>query len=269
MNNGWDMPREGNGPVGIWAWNADRVIIQFCVSHDNKSPSWDGGGFDLDGGVTNSIMQYNLSYNNVGPGYLLCQYYPAPTWKNNIIRYNISQNDGNKGKNPAIGVSWYEGMSDAEIYNNTIFNAEGPAVGFNEGKAPGMRFRNNIFISGTELITGGAQKGIFEGNVYWLLGGKAFIVDGFKSLEEWSATTGQERSGSATIGRWRDPRLIHPGEANCTKPEELARIKEYRLESDSPCIGMGIPIDHNGGRDFWGNWVPAKARPTVGAYQAP
>jgi len=27
-DNGWDMPRKGNGPVGIWAWNADRVIIQ-------------------------------------------------------------------------------------------------------------------------------------------------------------------------------------------------------------------------------------------------
>ena len=69
-NNGWDMPRKGNGPVGIWAWNADRVTIQFCISHDNKSPGDDGGGFDLDGGVTNSVLQYNLSYNNDGPGLL-------------------------------------------------------------------------------------------------------------------------------------------------------------------------------------------------------
>ncbi|HUU54160.1 MAG TPA: right-handed parallel beta-helix repeat-containing protein, partial [Armatimonadota bacterium] len=90
MNNGWDMPRTGNGPVGIWAWNADRVLVQFCVAHDNKSPGDDGGGFDLDGAVTNSIMQYNYSYNNEGPGYFLCQYPTAPEWKNNIVRYNIS-----------------------------------------------------------------------------------------------------------------------------------------------------------------------------------
>ncbi|MBI1925595.1 right-handed parallel beta-helix repeat-containing protein [Candidatus Poribacteria bacterium] len=52
MNNGWDMPREGNGPVGIWGWNSDRLIIQYCISHDNKSPGLDGGGFDFDGGLT-------------------------------------------------------------------------------------------------------------------------------------------------------------------------------------------------------------------------
>ena len=61
--NGWDMPRKGNGPVGIWcACNADRVVIQHCISHHNKSPGLDGGGFDFDGGVTNSVMQYNYSY---------------------------------------------------------------------------------------------------------------------------------------------------------------------------------------------------------------
>lgn len=267
MNNGWDMPREGNGPVGVWAWNADRVTIQFCVSHDNKSPSWDGGGFDLDGGLTNCIVQYNLSFNNQGPGYQLCQYWPAPIWKNNIVRYNISQNDGNKGKNPAFAVSWYELMSDCEVYNNTVYNLEGPAVGFNDGKAPGIRFRNNIFISGTKLISGGAHKGIFEGNHYWLLGGKPFEVDGFKSLEEWSAATGQERSGVTVIGRWGDPRLVRPGEANCTRPDELPNMAEYRLEADSACVGAGIAVENNGGRDFWGNWVPANARPTIGAFE--
>jgi hypothetical protein len=269
MNNGWDMPREGNGPVGIWAWNADRVIIQFCISHDNKSPSWDGGGFDLDGGVTNSILQYNLSYNNEGPGYLLCQYYPAPVWKNNIIRYNISQNDGIKKGNGAIAVGWYELMSDAEIYNNTVFSPNSPAVAFGKGKAPGMRFRNNIFVSGTELISGPASNGQFEGNVYWLLDGKPFHVDGYDSLEAWSAATGQERIGEAVAGKWADPRLVRPGLAACTNPSELAQLKEYVLEQDSPCIGAGMLIGNNGGRDFWGNTVPSDANPSVGACERP
>ena len=72
--NGWDMPRKGNGPVGIWTWHADQVIIQFCVSHHNRSTGVDGGGFDFDGGVTNSILQYNYSHDNHGSGYLICQY---------------------------------------------------------------------------------------------------------------------------------------------------------------------------------------------------
>lgn len=61
-NNGWDMPRIGNGPVGIWCYEADSVIIQHCISYRNKTSigGGDGGGFDLDSGVTNSVIQYCL-----------------------------------------------------------------------------------------------------------------------------------------------------------------------------------------------------------------
>ena len=48
-NNGWDMPRQGNGPVGIWAWESNHVSIQYCISYRNKTSKGgsDGGGFDL------------------------------------------------------------------------------------------------------------------------------------------------------------------------------------------------------------------------------
>jgi hypothetical protein len=48
-NNGWDMPRIGNGPVGIWAYEADSVIIQNCISYKNKTSvgGEDGGGLIL------------------------------------------------------------------------------------------------------------------------------------------------------------------------------------------------------------------------------
>jgi hypothetical protein len=36
-NNGWDMPRIGNGPVGIWCYEADSVIIQHCLAYRNKT----------------------------------------------------------------------------------------------------------------------------------------------------------------------------------------------------------------------------------------
>ncbi|MCC6698531.1 MAG: right-handed parallel beta-helix repeat-containing protein [Candidatus Hydrogenedentes bacterium] len=268
FNNGWDMPREGNGPVGIWAWNADRVVVQFCVSHDNKSPSWDGGGFDLDGGVTNSILQYNLSYNNVGPGYFMCMYWGAPVWKNNIIRYNISQNDGSReGQNAGIRVHWMEGMSDAEIYNNTVYNEIGAAVDFKGDQAPRMRFRNNIFVSKKTLITGGANKARFEGNLYWLLDGKPFEVDGHTSLEAWSNATGQEMLDGKLVGLWADPKLVRPGITTHTDPVTLAKLKEYLLESGSPCIGAGLIIEDNGARDFWGHPVPSADKPSLGAHQ--
>ena len=58
-NNGWDMPRTGNGPVGIWAYESDSVLIQRCIAYRNKTQKGaaDGGGFDFDGGMTNSIIR--------------------------------------------------------------------------------------------------------------------------------------------------------------------------------------------------------------------
>ena len=82
---------EGGGPVGIWAWDANRVVIQFNESHHNRTgSSKDGAGFDLDGGVTNSVVQYNYSHDNDGAGYLLAQFEGAPPFYGNVLRYNLS-----------------------------------------------------------------------------------------------------------------------------------------------------------------------------------
>lgn len=266
MNNGWDMPRKGNGPVGIWAWNADNVVIQFCIAHDNKSPGQDGGGFDLDGGVTNSILQYNLSYNNEGPGYFLCQYPSAPVFRNNIVRYNISQNDGTKN-NRRSGIDIYAAnteMSDCKIYNNTIYNSNGAGIGFGGLDVPDVVIRNNIFICASELITGDAKRGRFENNIYWAVDDRGLTFDGH-SFEQWIAETGQEKIGDKVVGRYVDPLLIEPGTAALTDPTKLVTLNAYKLKADSPCVGAGIPIKNNGGRDFRGNKLTEVERPTIGA----
>ena len=271
FNNGWDMPRRGNGPVGIWAWSADNVIIQFCIAHDNKSPGHDGGGFDLDGGLTNSILQYNLSYNNEGPGYFLCQYPTAPVFKDNIIRYNISQNDGTRN-NRMSSIDIYAGdvgMSDCQIYNNTVYNIKGAAIAFGGLDVQGIVIRNNIFIFAGELISDDSKRGRFENNIYWPVDDRDLIFDGHKSIEEWAKATGQEKIGEAIVGKFIDPKLIKAGTAALTDPTKLAALEAYKLQADSPCIGAGIPIEDNGGRDFWGNKVPEGEKPTIGACQKP
>ncbi|MBN1361209.1 MAG: right-handed parallel beta-helix repeat-containing protein [Sedimentisphaerales bacterium] len=268
-NNGWDMPRRGNGPVGIWAWHGDRVVIQFCISHDNKSPGDDGGGFDLDGGMTNSVLQYNLSYNNDGPGYFLCQFPGATVFRNNVVRYNISQNDGVKN-NRRSGIDVYSASpnaSDCQVYNNTIYNAHGPAVGFGGLPMPGVVFRNNIFVCSRDVVAGEAQRGRFEGNVYWSVDGKRLSFDGYDTLERWSEATGQEKIGADIVGKYYDPLLEDPGSVALTDPAALRAMAAYRLAPDSPCIGAGLPLADHGGRDFWGNNVSASDKPAVGAFQ--
>ncbi len=56
-NGAWCNSLQG-GPVGIWAWDADSVTIRQNRSHHNLAGGRkDGGGFDFDGGTTNSVMQ--------------------------------------------------------------------------------------------------------------------------------------------------------------------------------------------------------------------
>jgi len=275
FHNGWDMPRKGNGPVGIWVWDVDRAIIQHCISHDNRSPGDDGGGFDLDGGATNSILQYNLSYNNDGPGYFLCQFPGAGDFKNNIIRYNISHNDGVQN-NRRSGIDVFSASpnaSDCRVYNNTVFNDHGPAVGFCGLPMPNVTFSNNLFLCSGDVVGGEAQRGRFENNIYWSVDGRGLLFDGHDTLQEWAETTGQEKAGDTIVGKNLDPKVNQLNEVHevqtLTDPTRLPDLKAYKLQPDSPCLKAGTPIENNGGRDFWGNPVPQDDRPTIGACEKP
>jgi hypothetical protein len=266
FNNGWDMPWRGNGPVGIWAWNADRVVIQHCYAHDNKSPGHDGGGFDFDGGVTNSILQYNYSCNNIGAGYLLCQYAGAPTWQRNIVRYNISVNDGWKDHKAGIYIAPLSPeMSEAEIYHNTVYNAVGSAVAFlATSPAPGMRFRNNIFVSAEDIISGDPADAVFQGNCYWSLTGGPVATGGL-SFADWLAV-GHEKTGRSVAGCYADPRLAKPGATPAVEADAIPLLKAYRLLSKSPCLSAGVRLRNHGGRDLWRKPIPA-GQPDIGAHQ--
>jgi len=178
MNNGWDMPREGNGPVGIWAYESDSVTIQYCYSHDNHTSEkgMDGGGFDFDGGITNSVMQNNFSTNNEGAGYGLFQYKGASVWKNNIVRNNISYNDGRKNGQAGF-LMWIENgltesISDCQIYENTVVNCYGHAVNIYQGNYPGFNFRNNLFYltaHSLSFVTGNYTGAVFTKNQVWTI----------------------------------------------------------------------------------------------------
>ena len=275
FNNGWDMPRKGNGPVGIWGWNCDRLTIQHCISHDNKSPGHDGGGFDFDGGVTNSVMQYNLSYNNVGCGYLLCQYPDAAPWKNNIVRYNISVDDGSQHFQSGIGL-WLgdSGISDAQIYNNTIVNPNHAVAAL--GDIPRMVYRNNIFLCGGAALVGGLSQSRFENNLYWLTEKEGVLYRGEKgspvyaTLEAWAQITGQETIDGKRVGLVADPKIALPGGSRRrlpSHPRKLAEMLLFRLHPDSPCVGAGVPVPANGGRDLFGNRLAARGRCSLGAHE--
>ncbi len=240
-NNGWDMPRIGNGPVGIWAYESDHVTIQYCISYRNKTSKGgqDGGGFDLDGGVTNSIIQYCLSYENEGAGYGLFQYPGASSWHNNILRYCVSSNDATTTKSSG-GIFVWNGSDDSTqfgdcmAYNNVVYSTHAPAIQLEVmSRNKNFLLANNIFIGSGAVVHGPSSGERFVNNLWWTTGGNIFFRN-YRDIPEWSAATGQEKLNGEIKGKQIDPRLKGPFITTITDPYQLHSLTGYSLMPESP-----------------------------------
>jgi hypothetical protein len=284
--NGRLCYRAPGGPCGIWAAGSNNVVIQHCESFRNHTgkDSADGDGFDLDGGVTNSIVQYNYSHDNDGYGFLLCSYKGAPhPWRNNIVRFNISDNDGRAAK-PSAGIAfWTDGpeLEGVQIYNNTIISDPGPewvlaAAIRATGPVDGARVFNNLLIatSGSAFIDNkSSPNGIrFEGNAYWTEGGPVRIHwagQEYNSIEAWRKATGQETRDGADTSVTAAPRLPLAGRGmTVADPMRLSTMPGYRIPGGSPLAGAGVFAPNLGPHDFFGTPL-RKDRPFIGAAQPP
>jgi len=119
---------------------------------------------------------------------------------------------------------------NAEFYNNTFYN---PGNVFSINNTSGNKFYNNIFWC---VGLGGNTNQIFSHNLYY--GGV-------------SAPSSDANAITA------DPNFINPGSDT---------LDGYKFRFGSPCIGNGLLISNNGGRDFWGNTVSDTGSPNRGAY---
>jgi hypothetical protein len=289
-NGGLNDSNEGG--AGIWAYNSNRVTIQFNESYANRTGGTvDGGGFDLDENVTNSVIQYNYSHNNDGAGYLLAQRYATLAHHDNVVRYNVGENDGRK--NGGSGIRVWGAVRDAEIYGNTIFMTR-PPTGASEAFSlannssgtfvNGVHLRNNIFsvkgvamVSATARALSGAVDLRFQGNDYFAGSAKPKLIWGattYFGLPAWRSGTGQERLNGADTGLSVDPGLASPGNGGTidgTGP--LSSLTAYKLRSNSPLINRALDLTglfgiNMGGRDFYGGSVPMGAAPDIGAHEA-
>jgi hypothetical protein len=276
-NNGWDMPRTGNGPGGIWVAEVDNAIIQYCISHDNKTSvgGQDGLGFDLDGGITNSVIQYCLSYNNQGAGFGIFQYNGATEWRNNTIRYCISENDGNVSAGANILI-WngsrnkteFQGL---EFYNNVIYNSSRAALAFYDHYNLNFNFRNNIFVSKTSGVYNRINGENFQGNCWYTINNN-FYLDSLNFIA-WAQANNQEMLNGAVVGMYANPLLINPGNSNLTDPLLLSSVDNYKTTTGSVVIDAGLDLYslfniEPGNQDYFGNNIKQGPAFDIGIYES-
>ena len=163
--------------AGIWPWSCDNTVIQFNEVSGCKGTG-DGQGFDCDYNCRNTLIQYNYSHDNDGGFLLVCSprhndYRCGST--NSIIRYNVSYNDAQKSGARIFHISG-AGVKDTYIYNNVIYVKKRAGenqmvlVGMWGGAPPeNTVFQNNIFfVEGTVSYKLGkeADEFKFDGNCY-------------------------------------------------------------------------------------------------------
>ncbi|MEY3249362.1 MAG: hypothetical protein RL742_1405 [Bacteroidota bacterium] len=285
------------GPGGIWVYSANKVTIQFCESHHNKSGGQggcDGLGFDLDGGVTNSTIQYCYTHDNDGPGFLLGNFWGARPWKNNTVRYNVSVQDARTNNSPvtlftAPGTVW----NGLNFYNNTIIvspsdnNLTPEFSAFqmtNYGNSmENLACYNNIFQTegGVPLLSVPAaftaQNPVFLGNLYWSSNAPFSIFYGlnqYSSLDGFrTACLNCERIQGMNTGRHADPLFLNAhADPPTLFPLSNDSLSVGRLAENSPAIDAGLNLEtlfgiDAGARDFWNNPALSGNQPDIGAHE--
>lgn len=209
-----------SGPVGCWSWDSDGVIIRKNTVLRQKTNGPDGSGFDLDGGCTNCVLEYNYSRDCKGPGILMFSFNDLKdgpnvvmnNYANNTARYNFSYNDGNN--NEYSRYSFFIGTTkplstdfkNIRAYHNTVVSND---VGENApdccvvntfdrvemNHAQGL-VANNLFIQRSRgLLTDIRRNQIdMQGNCYYTMQGTAMRYYGFDWWDPkvWSTSTGDD-----------------------------------------------------------------------------
>ncbi|HEY1271563.1 MAG TPA: hypothetical protein VGF08_06240, partial [Terriglobales bacterium] len=165
------------------------------------------------------------------------------------VRYNISQNDHNRGINIAGPVA------NSQIYNNTIYVGKGDKVSLLlhsdwEGWASGTYLYNNIFyVEGEAEFASGASRDPDTGHHITAPGFGSSTGNVFDS----NLYFGHLAAAPDAHGRTSDPLLAAPGSGGMGRET----LSGYQLQSGSPAADSGKSIHTQGGNDFFGARVPA------------
>lgn len=281
-NNGLISNWSVGGNYGIWASVGDNVVLQYNESYANGTAgTWDGGGFDLDVAITNSKMQYNYSHNNAGPGFSICGDDTNGGNANNVVRYNISENDVKTKAQGALHMcnlgSTASKVLNAAFYNNTVYidNTTTGRAFYAQHYTSGTTFRNNILMSAGHAlasISSGQISMTMQGNDYWEIGGAFSVLyngTNYTSLASFRSGASQESLTGSPTGYNVDPLLTAPGTGGTATPSPLTGITAYKLQAGSPMVDAGINLTtlgvSPGPYDFFGSAIPRGGAYDVGA----
>jgi hypothetical protein len=270
------------GPEGIWAYNSTHVTIEHNISFGNRTRNAvDGNGFGLDDNTSDSCMEYNLSYNNDGAGYLVYTSASNRGAAHNVVRFNISSGDA-ADRNPRFGGITVSGkVEGTAVYQNTVImhlraGHFSPALVL-AGAVQDVTVRNNLFMTPTGPVIASyglsSSAALLQGNDYYapapdwsVFWGKAT----YTSLQAWRLASGQETVKDHPVGLTANPELASPLLGlRARTPGDAHVAQRFTPRPGSPLVGAGLDLSRlfridSGPYDFSGAFVAVR-KPDIGA----
>jgi hypothetical protein len=250
--------------IAIWTWSADNSIVQYNEAYGTRGER-DGEGFDSDWNSRNTVIQYNYSHDNDGGFILICNEGGQVSEVSagnpgTIVRYNISQNDRNRG----ITISGP--VENTQVYNNTIYVGQDrnlDIVLFTDwnGWSTDTVFTNNIFYAKGEARIGHAISRADDGKHTSAPGLGESQKNRFDANVYFGRITGLPEDGRALAS---DPQFVAAGKGQLGRDT----LQDYALRSGSAARASGDKIAKNGGKDFWGKELKACSAIDRGAIQS-
>ncbi|HAY32514.1 MAG TPA: right-handed parallel beta-helix repeat-containing protein [Ignavibacteria bacterium] len=281
FNNGKYGKRSGGGIV---TGESRNIHVRYNEVYGIKANDVDGDAIDFDNGSDSCIAEYNYTHNNDGAGFLISGENNGSGSDNNIIRYNISKNDGLKNNFGAVKIYSIVGADNNKIYNNTVIST---SIGKNfpsclkiQGPTTNTFVENNIFVTvnSAMLISIDETKQVnllFRSNSYFNYNGMFVIIWGrkaYRSFNEYTGATGQEVFNSVLRGIYGDPKLRNPFTRTDTVNNafKIDTLSAYKLYPFSPLINSGFAVQKNflpAVTDFYGKELTLENPPDIGAYE--
>lgn len=273
-----------SGPVGIWVHDSTGVTISHNVSYANRTAGYtDGGGFDLDQRTFDSVLEYNLTYDNYGPGYMVYAGTPVQASAGNVVRFNVSMNDALSPTDIdsiTYGLLMIDGYeTNVAAYHNTVVQrtsgAQSPLLNLGS-KLKGASIRDNVFVSefGSLIKTADAfnsSQVALQGNAYYSLADHWRIQWGgntYDSLSSWRAATRQETLDGAAVGSAKNPGLAQGAPASWDPTHTQVPVPQPGAAAATSGLDLAARFGIDpGNEDFYGQ---AASVPTMqGAVMAP
>lgn len=257
--------------AGLWCIHSDGTIFRYNIVQDHKA-TWDGQAFDCDQNCTNTLFEYNISYNNEGGWLMLCpldqqfnQGYAEQT--GTVVRYNISINDGirnylkGNGQAHSATIDVVGRVAECHFYNNTIVKTvsaeeiyDNTAIAFdNYTNIPNsLKFTNNIFYNTTGKANPFLRviSGEYTPNTGLVLENNCIY-----GYEDGTVPTDDVYNSNPM---YQDPKFVDVlknflEDNGLIDKEQI--LSGLSLSPDSPCLGAGLPVEPEEyfpiGNDFW------------------